>query len=159
MKPSEYIQNVVRSESPIFECDPGSARIIHSAMGCATEAGELLDSVKKHIFYGRELDTVNLQEEIGDMEAAKESYNKAVNVNLDESYKWYNKIVTAHSGRGYALLGLGRLEEAFESFDKALKMNPRWEDALVGKAIVQIKQGKINTTGKFIKCLRELKKV
>ena len=36
-------------------------------MGLATEAGEFLDALKKHIFYGRPVDTVNLIEEIGDV--------------------------------------------------------------------------------------------
>jgi NTP pyrophosphatase (non-canonical NTP hydrolase) len=32
-----------------------------------TEAGEAADMLKKHIFYGKEYDQVNLVEEIGDM--------------------------------------------------------------------------------------------
>jgi NTP pyrophosphatase (non-canonical NTP hydrolase) len=36
-------------------------------IGCCTEAGELLDSVKKSLFYGRELDYINIEEEIGDL--------------------------------------------------------------------------------------------
>jgi NTP pyrophosphatase (non-canonical NTP hydrolase) len=35
-------------------------------MGMVTEAGEILDMLKKHIFYGKELDFVNLEEEMGD---------------------------------------------------------------------------------------------
>lgn len=42
-------------------------RMLHAAMGIATEAGELLDALKKHIFYGKSLDTTNLQEELGDI--------------------------------------------------------------------------------------------
>ena len=40
---------------------------LHMAIGLATEAGELLDAYKKHIFYGRELDKRNVKEEIGDI--------------------------------------------------------------------------------------------
>jgi NTP pyrophosphatase (non-canonical NTP hydrolase) len=36
-------------------------------MGAATEAGELLDVIKKAIFYGKEVDTVNFSEEMFDM--------------------------------------------------------------------------------------------
>jgi NTP pyrophosphatase (non-canonical NTP hydrolase) len=36
-------------------------------MGASTEAGELLDSLKKAIFYGKELDVVNFKEELGDI--------------------------------------------------------------------------------------------
>ena len=33
----------------------------------ATEAGEFLDALKKHDFYGKDLDKVNLREEMGDI--------------------------------------------------------------------------------------------
>lgn len=42
-------------------------RLLHAAMGLATESGELLDALKKHIFYGANLDVVNIQEELGDL--------------------------------------------------------------------------------------------
>ncbi|MCB0357936.1 MAG: nucleoside triphosphate pyrophosphohydrolase family protein, partial [Bdellovibrionales bacterium] len=42
-------------------------RLLHGAIGLATEAGEFLDALKKHIYYGRELDRVNLAEELGDI--------------------------------------------------------------------------------------------
>jgi len=43
-------------------------RLLHAGIGLATEAGEFLDMLKKHIFYGKDLDIVNLMEEIGDTE-------------------------------------------------------------------------------------------
>lgn len=62
---NQYIVNVKRSESPSFQnINP---RILHGAIGCATESGELLDSVKKSLFYNRKLDIINLEEEIGDL--------------------------------------------------------------------------------------------
>ena len=39
----------------------------HMAYGLVTESGEILDALKKHKFYGRDLDTRNLKEEIGDL--------------------------------------------------------------------------------------------
>lgn len=39
----------------------------HGIIGMMTEAGELLDQMKKHWFYGRELDVVNIKEELGDI--------------------------------------------------------------------------------------------
>lgn len=41
--------------------------LVHSAAGVFTELGEIVDNFKKHIFYGKELDLVNLKEEIGDV--------------------------------------------------------------------------------------------
>lgn len=41
--------------------------IIHAAFGVATEGGEILDAIKKYIFYGKNLDVTNLDEEMGDV--------------------------------------------------------------------------------------------
>jgi NTP pyrophosphatase (non-canonical NTP hydrolase) len=41
--------------------------LIHASMGLVTEAGEFQDMIKKHLYYGRELDEVNLKEEVGDL--------------------------------------------------------------------------------------------
>ena len=41
--------------------------ILHAAMGLASEAGEILDNVKAHLFYDKPLDEVNLVEEAGDI--------------------------------------------------------------------------------------------
>lgn len=41
--------------------------ILHGGIGICTEAGELLDAMKKCLFYGKDLDLVNLKEELGDL--------------------------------------------------------------------------------------------
>jgi len=71
MRFDEYIKLAVRTESRInpktgvgFTRDE---RLLHAAIGMVTEVGELLDAIKKHIFYGKQLDRVNMQEEIGDL--------------------------------------------------------------------------------------------
>lgn len=40
---------------------------LHAAVGVSSEAGELLDAVKKHWAYGQPLDIVNVKEELGDL--------------------------------------------------------------------------------------------
>lgn len=73
MNSNEYIQNAIRTESTDFKAmdlrlnEDGTKRLLHAGIGLATEAGEFLDSLKKHIFYGKELDRVNLKEEMGDL--------------------------------------------------------------------------------------------
>ncbi len=68
-----YIEQAKVTESadfqPIMERlqQPELIRILHAAMGVSTEAGELLDAVKKHVYYGKPLDRTNLFEEMGDM--------------------------------------------------------------------------------------------
>ena len=41
--------------------------LIHAVFGVAGEAGELIDPVKKAMFYGKELDIANIREEAGDL--------------------------------------------------------------------------------------------
>lgn len=65
-----YIQDALRTESgvePMATKELRTNRFLHAAMGLSTEAGEFLDALKKHLFYGKELDLVNLKEEIGDL--------------------------------------------------------------------------------------------
>ena len=44
------------------------AHLLHMAIGIAGEAGELLDAIKKHVIYEKELDVANVVEELGDLE-------------------------------------------------------------------------------------------
>jgi NTP pyrophosphatase (non-canonical NTP hydrolase) len=73
MNTKKYKEMVIKTESKDFELissrlkDKRAIRLLHGACGVATEGGELLDAMKKHIFYGKEIDTVNIVEEIGDL--------------------------------------------------------------------------------------------
>jgi len=73
MDTKKYKELVLRTEAKDFDAissrlkDKRALRLLHGSCGIATEAGELLDALKKHIFYGREIDTVNIVEEIGDL--------------------------------------------------------------------------------------------
>jgi NTP pyrophosphatase (non-canonical NTP hydrolase) len=69
MTPHEYQTLALRTDSDqTGETIPGSTmRVLHGALGCGSEAGELLGAVKKHLFYRRELDRINVIEECGDL--------------------------------------------------------------------------------------------
>ena len=41
--------------------------LLHAALGIASEAGEIADPIKKHVFYNQDLDTENIKEELGDI--------------------------------------------------------------------------------------------
>ena len=41
--------------------------VMHAVLGITSEAGEIADAVKKWVAYGREIDKVNLLEEMGDL--------------------------------------------------------------------------------------------
>lgn len=47
--------------------DAKSYDLMHATLGIAGESGEIVDAVKKSVIYGKELDVVNMREEIGDI--------------------------------------------------------------------------------------------
>lgn len=70
MKPSDYIKNAIRTESKDYQFTKTgnvTPRIEHAVMGIVTEAGELMDAIKKAKIYGKELDKINIVEELGDL--------------------------------------------------------------------------------------------
>ena len=73
MDSKTYINDAIKTEATNFTSmderlsSIGTKRLLHAGIGLSTEAGEFLDALKKHIFYGKELDRVNLAEELGDL--------------------------------------------------------------------------------------------
>ena len=71
MTVNEYIKQSARTDAP---CTVSTAQtaisrldLLHASIGICTEAGEILDALKKNIYYGRALDVVNISEEVGDV--------------------------------------------------------------------------------------------
>lgn len=73
MTPKQYIIDALRTESIDIEdirnrlLSKSTVRLLHAAIGMQTESGEFIDALKKHIYYGKTLDVVNLKEEVGDL--------------------------------------------------------------------------------------------
>ena len=71
MRSEEYIEKALLTENrDRFGAEGRLAknqRLLHGAIGASTEAAEILDQLKKHVYYGKELDKVNLFEEVGDL--------------------------------------------------------------------------------------------
>lgn len=69
----EYVDLATSTESTDFSAiharlgNEDTLRLLHSGLGACTEASELADAIKKHVFYGKELDKKNLKEEVGDL--------------------------------------------------------------------------------------------
>lgn len=74
-----------------------TGQLLHGAIGLSGEAGELLDAVKKHILYGKELDRTNVLEEAGDalwymslvLESVGSNFSEAMQLNQDKLEKRY----------------------------------------------------------------------
>ena len=66
MDSNKYQQEVDRTLSHGFHTEVVSPTLLHGAIGAAGESAELLDAIKKSLFYGKPLDKNHLIEEIGD---------------------------------------------------------------------------------------------
>jgi NTP pyrophosphatase (non-canonical NTP hydrolase) len=68
-----YVEYVLKTESCDWEIiserlqNKSILRLLHAVIGLCTETGELADILKKHIFYGKELDWMHVVEESGDL--------------------------------------------------------------------------------------------
>lgn len=61
MNTEDYTKSCLKTWSNIGD------NIEHCAYGLVTESSEIMDMLKKHKFYGRDFNMVNLKEEIGDL--------------------------------------------------------------------------------------------
>lgn len=64
---NEYLKESARTMAPVIHPDNVKTETLHGIIGVASEAGELLDAVKKSLFYGQPLDLENIREESGDI--------------------------------------------------------------------------------------------
>lgn len=94
MTPAEYSALALRTAAPD---EIAYERIQHGVIGVGTEAGELLDQLKRHMFYGQPLDLTNLVEECGDvlwylnliLTACWSSFEQAMEKNIAKLAKRY----------------------------------------------------------------------
>jgi NTP pyrophosphatase (non-canonical NTP hydrolase) len=59
--------------------------LIHATMGISGEAGELLDAIKKHVIYDKPLHTLNVIEELGDMEFYMEQLRQRLGITREQT--------------------------------------------------------------------------
>ena len=81
---TELVANLVKPGEQIAkEITPNQAHLLHMVFGISGEAGELLDAVKKHVIYRKDLDTHNVVEEIGDLLFYIEGLCQAIGVTME----------------------------------------------------------------------------
>ena len=97
-----------------------NVRLLHAGIGLATEAGEFLDALKKHVFYGKDLDKINLMEECGDLmwymsvalDALGYDFEKVMNRNIEKLSSRYK---IGFSGKEAVERDLGSEREILEN--------------------------------------------
>ncbi len=58
--------------------------LIHAAVGVASDSGELLDAIKKAVIYRKEIDMVNVVEELGDIEFFMEDIRRLLGISREQ---------------------------------------------------------------------------
>lgn len=105
MNPETYIKEVLKTESSDLSFvrrrlyDDKILRLLHATQGMVTEAGEMVDALKKHLFYGKPLDEVNLMEELGDslwyhsvaIDALHTTFEEVMGINIAKLRKRYGE--------------------------------------------------------------------
>ena len=77
---------LVKSGQDIIDTlTPEKMHTIHMAVGVSGESGELLDAVKKYVIYNKELDRVNVIEELGDLEFYMEGLRQGLGITREET--------------------------------------------------------------------------
>lgn len=65
---AEMVNRLAKSGEDIMaQLTPWKAHLDHMAKGVSGEAGEVVDAIKRHTVYNKELDVENVKEELGDL--------------------------------------------------------------------------------------------
>lgn len=98
MTNTEYIKNALRTNTGLkVNITAANEDLLHGVLGLTTETGELVDIVKRHLFYGEPLNMSHLKEEIGDKfwylavlcEWAGFTFEECMEVNIDKLHVRY----------------------------------------------------------------------
>ncbi len=83
-KINDIEEYVAWTENTCAKLDNPLTDIVHMLFGMTTEVGELTDVFKKYIAYGKEIDPVNVVEELGDILYYLASFCRIYGVPLSE---------------------------------------------------------------------------
>lgn len=82
----ELVKTLVKSPHAIMgSLSSSKVDLIHAVMGITGEAGELLDGIKKHVIYDKDLDLENVIEELGDMEFYMEQLRQRLGITREQT--------------------------------------------------------------------------
>ncbi len=86
----------------VDEMTASDAHLMHMVVGVCGEAGELLDAVKKAVIYRKELDRVNVIEELGDIEFYMEGLRQGLGITREQCIKENSAKLTKRYGSMYS---------------------------------------------------------
>lgn len=107
MLPNEFVKLALKTESNDFNQiilrlnSERVIRLLHASMGLVTEAAEMMDAMKKFIFYGKDLDIVNLKEELGDSDWYKAIAVDELGTSFEDVWEMVIKKLKARYGEKF----------------------------------------------------------
>lgn len=107
MKPDQYVVEAMRS---LKLGNSQQFNLNHSLHGIMSEAGEIADTIKKHIIYEQPLNVENIEEEVGDIlwylallcYATNVSLEAAMQRNIEKLWKRYPEKFTPEAAAARA---------------------------------------------------------
>lgn len=77
--------------------------LVHAGMGLCTEAGEYMDVLKKHVYYDKPFNSVELAEELGDILWYVAIAADALGISMEEiADKNIRKLQARYKGEGFS---------------------------------------------------------
>lgn len=102
-KYNEFVRMLAKPGDEIAaSLTPEQAHLLHMAVGISGEAGELLDAVKKHVVYNKELDLENVIEELGDLEFYMQGVRNGLGINRAQVIAHNMKKLGVRYEKGYS---------------------------------------------------------
>ena len=84
----QFVNSIVKPGDEIIrQITPQQAHLLHMAVGVSGEAGELLDAIKKHCVYQKQIDIKNVVEEAGDILFYLTGLLNDLNISLEDCIK------------------------------------------------------------------------
>lgn len=103
MTHESLVRSLVKDGTIIADEMTGAcAHLMHMALGVANEAGEIVDAIKKHVIYNKELDIENVIEEIGDMYFYLQGILNELDISKEEVLQHNINKLTVRYGKQYS---------------------------------------------------------
>lgn len=104
MNHSDMVKGLAKDGEQIRqELKSSDCHNLHMCMGLSGELGELIDAVKKSIFYRKPLDRDNAVEELGDIEFYLEGLRQGLGITREECIQGnINKLGKRYAGFNYS---------------------------------------------------------
>jgi NTP pyrophosphatase (non-canonical NTP hydrolase) len=84
----QFVNSIVKPGDEIIrQITPHQAHLLHMAVGVSGEAGELLDAIKKHCVYQKQINIDNVIEEAGDILFYLTGLLNDLNISLEDCIK------------------------------------------------------------------------